>query len=495
MAKSRTAPASESLAGFDKTGAAPAQAAPRRPAADGADPDGLGEDWAEGAVHRGRLRVRTLVALRWLVLGGEALLLLAAMALGFIAPYALCFAVVAAAAWVNLLTGVASPGQRIFGDGEAAAQLGVDLLQVSALVLLTGGTANPFVLMLIAPVTLAAATLPLRPVLMLGALATLATAALALYALPLPEAPGADVTFPISYRLAAAIANISGIALTAGYVRHAAVESARMALALDVTQTVLAREQRLSALGALAAAAAHELGTPLATIAIVAKEMAREAPTPQVRDDADLLIAQAERCREILRRLTETPDAAKDEVHERLSLRQLVQEVIEPHADTKEVRVEAIVTGAKGMKTPDVRRMPEIIHAFTSFVENAVDFAKAEVLVSARFDAETISIEVRDDGPGFAAEVLAKLGEPYVTTRPGAEGSRTGHIGMGLGFFIAKTLLERTGAVVTFQNGRPRGAVVSARWPRFRIEADASARFLSAGVELPLAETSSPATG
>jgi two-component system sensor histidine kinase RegB len=322
-------------------------------------------------------------------------------------------------------------------------------------------------------VTLAAATLPLRPVLILGAMAAVLSALLAFLSLPLPEMPGTAVIIPMNFRVGAALANIAGIALTAGYVRQAAVESARMALALDVTQAVLAREQRLSALGALAAAAAHELGTPLATISIVAKELGREAPTQAVKDDADLLVSQAERCREILRRLTETPAAASDQVHERLSLRQLVQEVIEPHAGVKGVRVEAIVTGAKGMKTPDIRRLPEITHAFTSFVENAVDFAASEILVSARFDAETISMEVRDDGPGFSAEVLAKLGEPYVTTRPGAEGSRTGHIGMGLGFFIAKTLLERTGALVTFQNGKPHGAVVSARWPRSKIEAGA----------------------
>jgi two-component system sensor histidine kinase RegB len=483
MPRSRTSATLRPNPGLDRTGAAAAQAARgQADAAEGRFGDpilgeaNLGEDWAEGAVHRGRLRVRTLVTLRWLVLAGEVALLLAVMAMGFELAYPLCFAVVAAGAWVNLLTGVASPGQRVFGDREAAAQLSVDIVQISALVGLTGGTSNPFVLMLIAPVTLAAATLPLRPVLTLGAIATLLSAVLAIWSLPLPEAPGAGVIVPLSYRIGAAIANIAGIALTAGYVRQAAVESARMALALDVTQAVLAREQRLSALGALAAAAAHELGTPLATIAIVAKEMQREAATPAIRDDADLLVAQAERCREILRRLTETPDAAADEVHERLSLRLLVQEVIEPHAQghtggAKDVRVEAIVTGTTGMKTPDIRRLPEITHAFTSFVENAVDFAASEVLVSARFDAETISMEVRDDGPGFAPEVLAKLGEPYVTTRPGAEGSRTGHIGMGLGFFIAKTLLERTGAVVTFQNGRPHGAVVSARWPRAKIEA------------------------
>nr|MBP9756946.1 HAMP domain-containing histidine kinase [Phenylobacterium sp.] len=212
-------------------------------------------------------------------------------------------------------------------------------------------------------------------------------------------------------------------------------------------------------------------GTPLATIAIVAKEMAREAPTAQVKEDADLLVAQAARCREILRRLTDAPAEASDEVHERMSLLQLVHEVIEPHAGVKGVRVEAIVSGAAGAQSPDIWRMPEVLHALTSFVENAVDFATSEVLITARFDAQNVSMEVRDDGPGFAPEVLAKLGEPYVTTRPGAEGSRTGHIGMGLGFFIAKTLLERTGAVVTFQNGRPRGAVVSARWTRAKIEA------------------------
>ncbi|RAK57129.1 ActS/PrrB/RegB family redox-sensitive histidine kinase [Phenylobacterium deserti] len=430
-------------------------------------------DWQGVAVRRSHLRVRTLVSLRWMVIAGEILLLLVAgFGLGFHAPYPFCFAVIGAAAWINLITGVAAPGQKVLGDVEATAHLAVDVVQIAALVFLTGGTSNPFVLLLIAPVTLAAATLPARPVLTLGFLAGGLTIALAFLSFPLPAPEGLEAVVSPSYRIGAAMAVMAGIALVAGYVRQAAEEAARMALALDVTQSVLAKEQRLSALGALAAAAAHELGTPLATISIVAKELEREAPTPQVREDAELLRAQAERCREILRRLTDKPDAASDEVHERLSLRQLVQEVMEPHAETKDVRVEAIVTGAPGVKAPDIRRMPEITHAFTSFVENAVDFANSEVLVTARFDAETISMEVRDDGPGFAPEILAKLGEPYVTTRPGAEGSRTGHIGMGLGFFISKTLLERTGAVVTFQNGRPRGAIVSARWPRARIEAE-----------------------
>ncbi|HKP78715.1 MAG TPA: ActS/PrrB/RegB family redox-sensitive histidine kinase [Phenylobacterium sp.] len=438
---------------------------------DTAPPSGAQDVWDAAAIRRGHLRVRTLVTLRWVVIGGEVALLAAtAFGLGYPAPYTFCAIVVAAGAFVNLLTGVASPPQRVMGDREAVAQLSLDLLQMSLLLGLIGGTANPFILILLAPVTLAAATLPLRPLLILAGLASALSMLLAVIVLPYPSLH-AEPRLALDFRLAAGVANVAGIALVAGYVRQSVVEAARMALALDVTQTVLAREQKLSALGALAAAAAHELGTPLATISIVAKEMAREATLPQVKEDAELLIAQAQRCREILKRLAATPDKASDEVHERLSLRQLVQEVIEPHANaSREVRVEAIVTGAKDLKTPDIRRMPEITHAFTTFVENAVDFAKSEILVSARFDAESVIIEVRDDGPGFSPEILAKLGEPYVTSRPGAEGSRTGHIGMGLGFFISKTLLERTGAVVTFHNAKPRGAVVAARWPRSLVE-------------------------
>lgn len=417
-----------------------------------------------------------------MIIFGEVLVMAGiGLVLGHQAPFSGCALVILLSVVVNVMTARVWSSSKILSDREALFQLGFDIVQISGLVALIGGSGNPFVLGLAAPVTLAAASLPFRPLLIVAGLAALSAMLLAVFALPYPHVQmalldlhrpsGPNPMLTLEYRLTASLAIVAGISLVAGIVRQSVVEAARMALALDVTRSVLAREQKLSALGTLAAAAAHELGTPLATISIVAKELAREAPNAAVREDADLLIAQAERCREILQRLAATPDEAADDIHDRLSLRELLQEVIEPHAGrSQDVRVEAIVTGAKGASTPAIRRLPEITHAFNSFVENAVDFARSEILVSARFDADFIMIEVRDDGPGFAPDVLGKLGEPYVTSRPNAEGSRTGHVGMGLGFFISKTLLERTGAVVTFNNGKPRGALVAARWKRSDLE-------------------------
>ena len=438
-----------------------------RPKALTGQADGL---FAETLPTHGRLGVGVLIGLRWLTLGAELFALMAAIVwLGPRIVLVASIGVIAGAATVNLILALAARNRRAAGEGAMALQLGFDIVQMSAILVLTGGILNPFCLLLIAPVTLAAASLRSRDAFLLGGLAALSLVAISLWSLTPPWPATTPATTPLLFRLAIAGATLTGIALTAGYAWRAAAEAARMELALNLTQKVLAREQRLSALGGLAAAAAHELGTPLATIAVVAKEMARQAPDGPLREDADLLVSQAERCREILTRLTEEPDT-DDAVHARMTLLQFANETIEPHLNAG-VRVEAVVAGPTGERPPEIRRMAEVLHAMTSLVENAVDFARSEVLVSVRFDEASVSVEVRDDGPGFSADVLARLGQPYVTSRPGAEGSRSGHIGMGLGFFIAKTLLERTGAVVDFHNARQGGAIIAARWPRASIEA------------------------
>jgi two-component system sensor histidine kinase RegB len=429
---------------------------------------GDGLDAASGG-SRG-LNLNTVTALRWITLAVEAAALLAALLLfGIRAGFLLGVAVVGASAAVNLGFSVVGLRGRLTSTLEGTCQLGFDVLQMTALLYFTGGAVNPFSLLLIAPVVLAASSLPWRNAAAVGALAALCALALALWSWPLPL-PGAGQAFtaPMLYRLASAIAIAAGIVIAGGYAWLSAREAAQMELALHVTQAVLAREQRLSALGGLAAAAAHELGTPLATISVVAKELSRDGPE-DVREDARLLLTQTERCREILRRLTREPEA-EDEMHARMTLVQLLNEVLEPYGGAP-VRVEAVVAGAPGVDAPDVRRMPEVLRAMTSLIDNAVDFAASEVLITARFDAETVSIEVRDDGPGFAPDVLGKLGQPYVTSRPSGENSRSHHSGMGLGFFIAKTLLERTGARMEFRNGKQGGAIIVIRWPRSSLEA------------------------
>ena len=428
-----------------------------------------GEGAERPAVERRGLSLETITMVRWISIAGQIIVFaFISLVLGFKARPVLWSALVGVSAAVNLGVSLVGRRSRMTSDTEAVVQLGFDVLQLAAVLYFTGGVSNPFALLLIAPATLAASSLPWRHAGLVAVMSIAAAAILAFWAWPLPlPGPGAFMA-PLGYRLAAASAVAAGVVFTAGYAFVAARQTARMELALHVTQAVLAREQRLSALGGLAAAAAHELGTPLATISVVAKELAREGPDA-VREDARLLLSQTERCREILRRLTEAPEA-EDAVHARMSLLQLLNEVIEPHLDAP-VRVEAVVTGASGVEAPYIRRMPEVLRAMTSLVDNAVDFAASDVLITARFDQQSVSVEVRDDGPGFAPDVLGKLGQPYITSRPSGENSRSQHTGMGLGFFIAKTLLERTGAKLEFRNGKGGGAIVAARWPREKVEA------------------------
>jgi two-component system sensor histidine kinase RegB len=249
-----------------------------------------------------------------------------------------------------------------------------------------------------------------------------------------------------------------------------AAEEERLSAALSEVQNVLAREQKMSALGGLAAAAAHELGTPLATIHLVAKEMERGmAADSALLEDVQLLVSQSERCRAILKQLTNRKDQG-DAVHERFSLQALLDDAAGRHSDlgrTVSITVENDAT--ESGRAPEIRRLPEMIHGLGNLIENAVGFAAEKVDVAAKWTPDEITIMIRDDGPGFPPQVLARLGEPYVSER--TSGDRGG--GLGLGFFIAKTLLERTGARIEAHNRTlPRtGAVVRATWPRAAIEA------------------------
>lgn len=424
------------------------------------------------------LPLRTLVMLRWLGIGGQtAAVLGAAFGLGFEVALAPALGAIGASAGFNMIATarLAGAAVRREPERETAAQLGFDVVQLAVLLSLTGGLENPFCLLLVAPVTVAAAALPARYAILIGVLALIATAMLFFWYLPLPWLPGAQLQLPGLYRGGMWAAVVVGILFSGGYAWRVADEAERAEAALVATQAVLAREQRLAALGGLAAAAAHELGTPLATIQVVAKEMLRAAPASgPIAEDAQLLLQQAERCRDILRRLSERPDDG-DAMHARLGLLQLLEEAAEPHRGL-DIAIECSLQGPPDEPPPEVSRQPEALHGLSALVENAADFAVERVRVVASYDSRRVRIDVIDDGPGFAPEVLPRLGEPYVTTRPKGEGSPSGHEGMGLGFFIARTLLERTGAHLAFgpgtgPDGKDKGAKVSVIWPREALEA------------------------
>lgn len=435
---------------------------------------GSSNPWARqsqgGAPHRW-VGTYTLIVLRGVYLAAEALIVFTVWkVLKWPFSPVMCLGLVWIGAAMNLLLALSPVAWREAKPWVVTGQLVFDVVQMGALLYLTGGVTNPFALLLIAPVTVAGGVLPPRYALMIGALAMGVAVGLAFLSGPDIGIPALSAGGAETYRAVRSMALILGIVFAGGYASWFSAQMGRRELALHVAETVLAQEQRMSALGALSAAVAHELGTPLATVSIIAREMALAAPEGPLREDATLLVEQAARCREILRRLAETPDRS-DAMHERVSLQQFVSEMVDPYDDSTEVKVSGEVLGAPGEVAPDVWRRPEWHHAITAFVENAFDFAHSEIEVIASFDPKYVTVEVRDDGPGFAAAVMARLGEPYVTTRPGAEGSRTGHEGMGLGLFIAKTLLERTGAEVRFANAADGGAVVTSQWPRARVEA------------------------
>jgi two-component system sensor histidine kinase RegB len=425
----------------------------------------------QDAQPRERLRLRTLILLRWVAIGGQmATLLIVRFALGFDFPLLECLGLIGLSALLNLTLVLGLPPQYVSPQWQSALQLTFDIVQLGGMLYFTGGADNPFALLLIAPVILSAVTLNGRYTLMVAATAALVSLLLTVLRHPVPWSGGHVLDLPPLYRVGEGIAITVGIGLTASYAWGSAAEAARMELALHEAEIVLHREQRLSALGALAAAAAHELGTPLATISVVAREMALASPEGPLREDAELLSSQAKRCRDILQRLAQAPEA-DDAVHARLGLGQLLADSLEPRLPDDRVRMEWSVVGAQNTDPPELIRHPELSSALTSLIDNAADFARTEVRLIGRYDDDSVVIEVRDDGPGFSPDIFAKLGEPYVTSRPAGEGSPTGHLGMGLGFFIAKTLLERTGAQLEFRNDRGGGAVVAIRWARDAIEA------------------------
>ena len=406
----------------------------------------------------GRLGLRTLVLIRWIAVAGQTVTILAVhYGFDFRLPVLACLSVVGATALSNLfLTLQMSPRARL-GDRGAIFLLGFDMLQLGGLLYLTGGLENPFAILILAPVTVAATILSRGPTIALTLLALVLAGGLAVLRAPLPWT-GTALSLPFPYALGVWTALSVALAFIAAYVWSVADEARRMTDALAATEASLSRAQNLSALGGLAAAAAHELGSPLATIAVVARELSRDVPADSpLAEDIALLISQSDRCREILAGLALRPEAADHRPLERLAFSLLVARACEPHGGTA-IRLDIVTDAHCRGAEPEAPETPEFTHGVGNLIHNAVQFAGNRVEIGLYWDDTIVRLRVRDDGPGFSPAVLASLGEPYVSTRADSDGH------MGLGVFIAQTLLEMDRAGLRFANRD--GAEVTIKWPR-----------------------------
>ena len=416
------------------------------------------------------IRLQTLVTLRWFATGGQlSTMLVAEIWLDLDLPRGPCLVLVTMAVLTNIAAMLVFPAGQRLSERSMTAMLLFDVMELLGLIALTGGLNNPFALMVLAPCTIAATTLPARQALLVCGIAILGVTVTAFFHIPLHLRDGRVEELTDLLEFGFWVAIVTGIVFVAGYARRVSNEVRVMGEALLATQLALAREQKLTDLGGVVAAAAHELGTPLATIKLTSAEMIHELGDLDREDlveDAQLIREQADRCRDILRSMGRA--GKRDSYITRAPLMTVIEEAAEPHVDRGKLVTIVPGYGLDGAQQPSVERRPEVIHGLRNLIQNAVDFAETEVVVEVERTAAGIHLRIMDDGPGFPEGSLGRLGDPFLRIReaPSRE-PRPEYEGMGLGLFIAKTLLERTGAEIEFMNrgGGYSGALVSITWP------------------------------
>ena len=424
------------------------------------------------------MRLRTLVLVRWFAIAGQVLALVIGQQLyGFKLALGPCAMAIGLSVLTNLLAVVIFPDNRRLSEAETVLTLLFDTLQLSLLLAFTGGLNNPFALLILAPVTIAATVLPSRSTLLLASCAVGMVTIVGLVHIPLRTENNNLLEMPVVFVFGFWVAIVTGIIFISIYTRRVTAEMTSMSEALLATQMALAREQKLTDLGGVVAATAHELGTPLATIKLVSAELMEELQDAKdLHSDAQLIHEQAERCGDILRSMGR---AGKDDLHLRITpWSALVREAAEPHLDRgKNVKFVFSQNLEFDMDQPKTLRKPEVIHGLRNLIQNAVDFAQSEVRIDVGWSEAEIFVTISDDGSGFAPQVINRIGDPFMRRKKhdAQSSARPGYDGMGLGLFIAKTLLERSGSELEFLNASTdhslRGAVVRGVWPRGKLEA------------------------
>lgn len=436
------------------------------------------------------VRLRTLVMLRWLAIFGQSAAVIVAVGyLDLQIPLQACALAITASILFNTVTTLVMPSNKRLSENEALLTLTFDVAQLVLLLFLTGGLNNPFALLILVPVTISATALTLYSTLLLSFTALCMISILGIFHIPLTLQNGAILKSPHLFVAGMWVALVIGIIFLASYARRVTTEMFAMSQALSATQMAMEREQKLTALGGVVAAAAHEMGTPLATIKLVTSELLNDLDDkPELKEDIELVQDQVERLRHILKDMGRT--GKDDLLLKHAPLTALVQEAVQPH-ENRGIEVlfttNDVLLSELTQEPPVIFRQPEIIHGLRNLAQNAVDFATSQIWVDVHWDDDIISVRISDDGRGYPHDLLDRIGEPFISKRRApkfASKNSTQYQGMGLGLFIAKTLLERTAAELTFANANQgliglspsgakiTGAIVSVVWRRDLLEQD-----------------------
>ena len=349
-------------------------------------------------------------------------------------------------------------------DSYASLFLLYDLFQLSILLYLTGGILNPFSILLIIPTIVSSTFLSMGTTIILGVITSFLLFVLSFIYLPLPGLDKNIFNVPNFYKQGILIAIFIGLVFLSYFGIRFAGETKKRSEALSKLQEVISKEYELESLGGQAAAAAHSLGTPLATISVVAKELKKEiGDDKEVSKDIDLLISQTKRCSEILKQISKK-QIKEDIFLSSIKFEDLLDEIINSFKETTSKDLDLRIENDNNKIT--IKRTPEIIYGLRNFIGNAVKFSKSKVKINLKSDQKIVEVKINDDGPGIPEDIIQKIGEPYIKSK---SKELSANSGLGLGTFLGKTLLERQGAKLIFnRNGELGGAQVTLSWnPKF----------------------------
>ncbi|MBP9050556.1 MAG: ActS/PrrB/RegB family redox-sensitive histidine kinase [Alphaproteobacteria bacterium] len=410
-----------------------------------------------------QIRGQSLITARWIALLGQSVATLVAYyALAIDLPILACMTCITLSGLINNYA-VIRDKHRSLPPRRATSYLSFDLLQLTTMLFLTGGMGNPFYVLLLAPTFIGATLLPKAHTIFLVLLALAATLFLSQFSLPL-DWPSILKNSPNLQQIGQSVALGVALVFASFYAWKISVENRAMQKASYAAKTTLLRQQQLQALGAQAAAAAHELGSPLGTIAIIAKELEHAfGPNHPHAGDVALLLSQTERCRSILRSFGDSLRQDPTYMATPLPIDQLLKNIGDNFSQERpQIKLQILVQSdaTPPAPLPLVPQSPELLHGLGVYVQNAIQFAKTTVTIRLiRDESSSLRIVIHDDGAGFAPQILSRLGEPYISTR--LESGKN----MGLGVFIAQTLLEDTGATLSYDNKLSGGALVTIEWP------------------------------